>query len=122
MIRSLPTFDGEWKKEFLFISGPWVGDPVKVGRDTFPPLVSDWGHLHPKGTYSLFLLPFLFFVFFFWFFVTRLHAYVCFNFSFPFVAITHPKLNNVLLDRVHRAHCFIDRSFHSLMTLHRLAY
>ena len=50
MIRSLPTSDGEWKKEFFFISGPWVGDPVKVGRDTFPPLVSDWGHLHPKGT------------------------------------------------------------------------
>ena len=49
MIRSLPTSDGEWKKEFFFISGPWVGDPVEVGRDTFLPLVSDWGHLHPKG-------------------------------------------------------------------------
>ena len=50
MIRSLPTSDREWKKEFFFVSSPWVGDPFEVGRDTFPPLVSDWGHLRPKGT------------------------------------------------------------------------
>ena len=46
--------------------------------------------------------------FFFFFFllvvvvvVTCLHAFVCFNFAFPFVAVTHPRLNNALLDRVH---------------------
>ena len=49
MIRSLPTFGREWKKEFFFVSGPWARDPDEVGRDTFSPLVSDWGHLRPEG-------------------------------------------------------------------------
>ena len=61
------------------------------------------------------------FLFFFLVVVTCLHACVCFNFDFPFVAVTHSRLNNALLDRVHQANCFPDRSFHSLMTLHRLA-
>lgn len=39
-IRSLPTFDREWKN-FFFVSGPWAEDPIKVGKDTFAPLVGD---------------------------------------------------------------------------------
>ena len=34
MLRSLLTSDKEWNKEFIFVSGPWVGDLVEVGRDS----------------------------------------------------------------------------------------
>ena len=30
MIRSLPTSDKEWKKEFFFVSGPWARDPESL--------------------------------------------------------------------------------------------
>ena len=50
MIRSLPSSDREWKKEFFFVSGPWAGDPFEVGQDTFPPLVNNLGRLCPEGT------------------------------------------------------------------------
>ena len=49
MIRSLPTSDREWKNEFFFISGPWDGNLVEVGRESFPPLVGDQGCLHLEG-------------------------------------------------------------------------
>ena len=56
IIRSLPTFDREWNKEFFFVFVPSAGDLVEVGRDTFPPLVSDWGSLRRKGTWTIFIL------------------------------------------------------------------
>jgi len=40
----------KWKTKFFFVSGFWVGNPVKVGRDPFPPYTGEMGRLHPKGT------------------------------------------------------------------------
>ena len=36
-IKSLVTSDRNWKTEFFFILGFWVGCPIEVGRDLFPP-------------------------------------------------------------------------------------
>ena len=49
MIRSLSSSDREWKKEFFLVSSFWAGDPIKVGRDWFPPTIGALGHLHPEG-------------------------------------------------------------------------
>ena len=87
MIRSLPTFDREWKEEFFFVSGPWASDLVEVGRDTFPLLVGNWGCLCLEG-----MQPF---------FDSSKYSFLpIFNFSFLFAAVTCPSLNNTLLDKV----------------------
>ena len=35
LIKSLVTFDRNWKTEFFFVSGFWAGHPVEVGRNPF---------------------------------------------------------------------------------------
>ena len=59
LIKSLASFDRNWKTEFIFVSGFWVGNPVDVGRDPFAPYSGDLGNLRPEGT----SLPFFFFLF-----------------------------------------------------------
>ena len=61
LIKSLASSDRNWKTEFVFVSGFWVGNPVDVGRDPFTPYSGDLGNLRPEGT----SLPFFFFLFFF---------------------------------------------------------
>ena len=46
MIESLPMSNRLWKTDFFFISRFWVGDPIEVGRDAFPPYTGVMGHLH----------------------------------------------------------------------------
>ena len=59
LIKSLASSDRNWKTEFIFVSGFWVGNPVDVGRDPFAPYSGDLGNLRPEGT----SLPFFFFLF-----------------------------------------------------------
>ena len=72
LIKSLLTFDRNWKTEFFFVSGFWDGNPIEVGRNSFPPYTSEVGNLHPEGmllfysTFSVFyciLLTSFFFLF-----------------------------------------------------------
>ena len=62
LIKSLASFDGNWKTEFIFVSGFWAGNPVDVGRDLFAPYSRDLRNLRPKGT----SLPFFIFLFSFY--------------------------------------------------------
>ena len=64
LVKSLLTFDRNWKTKFFLVSGYWVGNHVKVGKDLFPSYTSEMGNLHPEGT-SLFTPYFMFFVVFF---------------------------------------------------------
>ena len=43
-----------------------------------------------------------------------------FNFFFFFIAVRRLSLNGFFLECVKRARLFVDRSFHSLVTFHRL--
>ena len=36
LIKSLLTFDKNWKMEFFFVSSFWVRNLVEVGKDAFP--------------------------------------------------------------------------------------
>ena len=54
LIKSLASFDRNWKNEFFFVSGFWARNPVDVGRDTFGRdtfgrCTGDLGNLHPEG-------------------------------------------------------------------------
>ena len=49
LIKSLLTSDRNWKMEFFFVSGFWVGNPVEVGRDSFPPYIGNIENLRPEG-------------------------------------------------------------------------
>ncbi|KAL0008252.1 hypothetical protein SO802_009754 [Lithocarpus litseifolius] len=49
LIRCLPSFDRRWKKKFFFVSGYWAGNPIEVGRDTFPPYIDEIGRLCSQG-------------------------------------------------------------------------
>lgn len=60
LVKSLSTSDGNWKTEFFFITRIWVGNPVVVGRDPFPPYIGEMGNLHPEGI-SLFYFSFYIF-------------------------------------------------------------
>ena len=42
-------------------------------------------------------------------------------FTYCFTVVKHPSLSKFFHDRVHRARLHVDRSFHSLVTLRRLA-
>ena len=35
--------------KFFFVSGFWAGNPIKVGRDPFPPYTGEMGNLCPEG-------------------------------------------------------------------------
>ena len=65
LIKSLPMSDKNWKMEFFFIFGFWVGNPIEVGRDPFPPYIGKLGNLCLEGmllfysTFSIFYCIFL---------------------------------------------------------------
>ena len=59
LIKSLASFDKNWKTEFIFVFSFWVRNPVDVGRDPFAPYFGDLGNLCPEGT----SLPFFTFLF-----------------------------------------------------------
>ena len=63
MIRALPSFDRLWKREFFFISGFWVGNPVEVGRGTFLPYVGAMGCLRSEGMLLTLAHPSYFIIF-----------------------------------------------------------
>ena len=44
-----PTTNRRWKTEFFFVSEFWVGNPVEVGKDPFPPYTGEIGNLHLEG-------------------------------------------------------------------------
>ena len=58
LIKSLASFDRNWKTEFIFVFGFWSGNPVDVGRDPFAPYFEDLGNLRTKCT----SLPFFIFL------------------------------------------------------------
>ena len=49
IIRSLPSSNRLWKREFFFVFGSWAGDPVEVGKDTFHPYIGAIGCLQYEG-------------------------------------------------------------------------
>ncbi|KAK9995437.1 hypothetical protein SO802_020123 [Lithocarpus litseifolius] len=53
LIKSLVSSDRNWKIEFFFVSGFWVGNPIEVGRDTFTPYTRELVNLHHEGTIIL---------------------------------------------------------------------
>ena len=48
-IKSLPSSDRRWKTKIFFVSRFWVGNPVEVAKDPFPPYTGEMVHLHPEG-------------------------------------------------------------------------
>ena len=65
LIKSLPSFDRNWKTKFIVVSGFWVGNLMDIGRDPFAPYSRDIGNLHLEGT----SLPCFFFLFLLFYFV-----------------------------------------------------
>ena len=66
LIKSLVSSERNWKTEFFFISGFWVGNPAKVGRDTFALYTRDLGNLRLEGMPlppPFFSLSFFYFLF-----------------------------------------------------------
>ena len=102
LIKSLASSDRNWKTVFFFIFGFWAGNPVEVGRDTFAPYTGEVGNLCPK----VYLFIFLIYIY--------IYIYI-------YIAIGWPPLSKFYRDRVHRARLYVDRSFHSLVTLQCLA-
>ena len=49
LVKSLPMSDRRWKTKFFFVLGFWAGNPVKVGRDLFPPYTGEMGNLRLEG-------------------------------------------------------------------------
>ena len=49
LIKSLVTSDRNWKTKFFFVSGFWVGCPIEVDMDPFPPYTGELGNLRPEG-------------------------------------------------------------------------
>ena len=109
LIRGRSSSNRLWKKVFFFISRYWAGDPYDVNNAPFPPFTSALGHLHPEGT--SFILYFVHFI----------YLFPCLTISFILAAITRPHLYKLYLERIDKAHAYPDRSFHCLVTLHRLA-
>ena len=63
LIKSLVTSDRNWKTEFFFVSGFWVGRPIKVDRDPFPSDSGELGNLRPKGMcLNLYLVHNIFYI------------------------------------------------------------
>ena len=54
LIKSLVSFDRNWKTEFFFVSGFCAGNPIEVGRDTFAPYIGDLGNLRLEGFFFFF--------------------------------------------------------------------
>ena len=71
LIKSLASFDRNWKSKFIFVSGFWAGNLVDVGRDPFAPFSGDLGNLRPEGmSLPFFLLSLHFFVYIYTCFLT----------------------------------------------------
>ena len=49
LIKSLVTSYRNWKMEFFFVLGFWVGHPIEVDRDPFPPYIGELWNLCPEG-------------------------------------------------------------------------
>ena len=49
LIKSLVTSYRNWKMEFFFVLGFWVGHPIEVDRDPFPPYIGKLWNLCPEG-------------------------------------------------------------------------
>ena len=95
--------------KFFFVSGFWSGHPVKVGRDPFGPYTGELGNLCLEGIFFFFFNNIVFLSF----------IYNCLTFFslLSFSAVRRPSLSKFHRDRVHRARLYVDRSFHSLVTL-----
>ena len=125
LIKSLVSSERNWKMEFFFISGFWVGNLAEVGRYTFAPYTRDLGNLRLEGMPlppPLFSLSFFFYFLFIYLFLSFVYERLTFLFFFFFlIAVGRPSLSKFYCDRVHTAHLYVDRSFHSLVTLQHLA-
>ena len=60
LIRGRSSFDRLWNKEFFFIFGNWVGDPINVNDTPFPPFTSALGCLCLES--MSFFLSFVYFI------------------------------------------------------------
>ena len=74
LIKSLASSDKNWKTEFIFVSGFWVGNLVDVGKDPFAPYIGDLGNLRPQGM----SLPFTFLSLFHFLFVLLTFVHLTF--------------------------------------------
>ena len=84
---------------------------MDVSRDTFGRYAGDLGNLRLRVSPLAFpLSPFFFF--YYYYFLT----FICF-----LTTVERPSLSKLHRDRVHRARLHIDRDFHSLVSLRRLA-
>ena len=88
----------------------------------FPPFTIPLGRLHPEGMSPFHFISFLFFFFLFFF-----SFYIFSNLQssnpifFTNATVAHTLLNKFYLDRIYQVRTFLGRSFHSLVTLSRLA-
>ena len=97
--------------EFFFVSGFWAGNPIKVGRDPFPPYTGEMGIFVQRVCYfSLLVLLLLLYP----------SNFICFFFFSP-PGVRRPSLSKFYLDHVQQASSFTNRAFHSLVTLRHLA-
>ena len=83
---------------------------MDVGQDTFGRYAGDLGNLRPEGK-SLSFPPLLFLLL-----LLLFSDLICF-----LTTVKRPSLSKLHRDRVHRARLHIDRDFHSLVSLRRLA-
>ena len=113
LIKSLLMSDRNWKTKFFFVSGFWAENPVEVGRDPFPPYTGEIGNLCLEGMLPFDSISSIFYC-------IRLTPFFFFFFSF-FTAIRRPSLSKFYLECIQQVHLFTNRSFHSLVTLQRLA-
>ena len=56
LIKSIVSSDRNWKTEFFFVSGFWVGRPFEVSQDPFPPYTRELGNLCPEGMLMVVIL------------------------------------------------------------------
>ena len=49
LVKSLPLSDGRWRMKFSFVLGFWVGNPIEVSKDPFPPYIGEMGHFRPES-------------------------------------------------------------------------
>ena len=119
LIKSLVSFDRNWKTEFFFVFRFWSGHLVEVGRDTFAPYTGELGNLRPKGMFMFCFVVLSVFVFCLQ--SSNLISSSHFFFFLKKEAIRGPSLSKFHLDHVHRASLHADRNFHSLVNLQHLA-
>ena len=108
LIRSLPLSDRRWKMKFFFVSGCWARNLIEAGRDTFPPYIGEMGCLCSQGMLLTFVSSWI-------------SCYLRLTLIIFFSAIAHPSLRKFYLNCIQQARSFVDRTFHSLVTLHRLS-